>query len=428
MREIRKDAGLSGRALASATGQHFTRVSKIEHGVQTPDDDDIRAWCRACGADDQVPDLIATARAAESAYLEFRRQSRAGMKRVTGAHTAALYERTSMFRIYEHNVVPGLFQTAAYCAAMLSFWIGFLDAPDDLDAAVAARLERQKVVFDRGKRFRVVLEEQALRTWFGTAEVQAGQLGRLLELMSVPTIALGVIPLKTERSGVPAAGFWIFDDAVAALEIPTASIEVTRPDEISLYARMFSQLEEAAVHGAAARRLIVRALQELQLAQQLATSWTWQARHSYDRGKQPRGKPGFIPIWRTAMPDAYADPPALASSRVPATRSRALHPGRSGMNRDMEFSLALVTTPANCPMLLPRNQGSSSSLFGYRTRGSDPWIVRWGDGAACRDHRLLHGRAERTRGSSVPVGIRPPGFQRAKACLSGCRCALPDDR
>jgi hypothetical protein len=118
----------------------------------------------------------------------------------------------------------------------------------------------------------VVLEEQTLRTWFGTAEMQAGQLGRLLELMSVPTVSLGVIPLKTERSGVAAAGFWIFDDSVAALEIPTASIEVTRPGEISLYARMFGQLEEAAVRGAAARKLIVRALRELQLAQQLATS------------------------------------------------------------------------------------------------------------------------------------------------------------
>ena len=267
MREIRKDAGLSARALAAATGQHFTRVSKIEHGVQVPDEEDIRAWCRACGAGGQVADLMATARAVESAYLEFRRQSRAGMKRVTGAHTASLYERTSLFRIYEHNVVPGLFQTEAYCGAMLSFWVGFLEAPDDLDAAVAARMDRQRVVFDRGKTFRVVLEEQALRTWFGTAEVQAGQLGRLLELMSVPTVSLGIIPLKTERSGVPAAGFWIFDDSLAALEIPTASIEVTRPDEIGLYDRMFGHLEAAAVHGGAARRLIVGALRELQLSQ-----------------------------------------------------------------------------------------------------------------------------------------------------------------
>ena len=147
LREIRKDAGLSGRALAAATCQHFTRVSKIEHGVQAPSDQDIRDWCRTCGVEEQIPDLIATARAVQSAYLEFRRQARAGMKRVLGAHTLPLYERTTLFRIYEHNVIPGLFQTAAYCTAMLSFWIGFLDAPDDLDAAVTARMERQRVIY-----------------------------------------------------------------------------------------------------------------------------------------------------------------------------------------------------------------------------------------------------------------------------------------
>jgi len=261
--EIRKDAGLSGRALAAATGQHFTRVSKIEHGVQPPGDEDIRAWCRACGAEDQIPDLIATARAIESAYLEFRRQARAGMKRVVGAHTMPLYERTSRFRIYEHNVVPGLFQTAAYCAAMLSFWIGFLDTPADLDAAVAARMERQKVIFDAAKHFTVVLEEQTLRTWFGTAEVQAGQLGRLLEMMAVPTVSLGIVPLMTERAAVASAGFWIFDDALVALETPTASIEVTRPQEVDLYTRMFAHLQGTALFGAAARTLIIRALEEL---------------------------------------------------------------------------------------------------------------------------------------------------------------------
>ena len=263
LREIRKDAGLSGRSLAAATAQHFTRVSKIENGVQPPSDGDIRVWCLACGADDQIQDLIATARGVESAYLEFRRQARAGMKRVLGAHTLPLYERTSRFRIYEHNVIPGLFQTAAYCAEMLSFWIGFLDTPSDLDAAVAARMELQKVIFQVGKRFVVVLEEQALRTWFGTADVQAGQLGRLLEMMAVPTVSLGIIPLMTERTAVASAGFWIFDDSLVALETPTASIEVTRPQEIELYSKMFQHLRTTAVFGAAARGLIVRALGEL---------------------------------------------------------------------------------------------------------------------------------------------------------------------
>jgi hypothetical protein len=187
------------------------------------------------------------------------------MRRVLGAHTTARYERTSMFRIYEHNVIPGLFQTAAYSTAMLSFWIGFLDVPNDIDAAVAARMERQRVLFQREKHFTVVLEEQSLRTWFGTAEIQHEQLNRLLEVMSMPTVSLGIIPLMTERTAVASAGFWIFDGSMAALETPTASIEVTQPQEIELYTRMFGHLQATASYGHAARALVIKALRELTL-------------------------------------------------------------------------------------------------------------------------------------------------------------------
>ena len=61
--------------LADATGQHFTRISRIENGTQPPTDRNIRDWCTACGAADQIPDLIATAQVAESAYLDWARQS-----------------------------------------------------------------------------------------------------------------------------------------------------------------------------------------------------------------------------------------------------------------------------------------------------------------------------------------------------------------
>lgn len=263
LRELRKDAGLTARQLAESTAQHYTRVSKIEHGVQSPSDKDIREWCRVCHADDQVPDLLATLRAVESAYLEFRRQSSTGMKRVLGAHTLARYERTKLFRIYEHNVIPGLFQTAEYCSAMLSFWIKFLGVPNDLKEAVAARIERQRVIYRGGKRFIAVLEEQALRTWFGTAETQAGQLDRLLALMSLPNISLGIVPLMRERIAVGSTGFWVFDDTLVALETPTASIEVNRPQEIEQYARMFEVLKKSAVYGAAAKDVITRTIEEL---------------------------------------------------------------------------------------------------------------------------------------------------------------------
>lgn len=185
------------------------------------------------------------------------------MKRVLGPHTLQRYRQTRVFRIYEHNVIPGLFQTAEYTAAMLKFWIRFLGTSNDIEDAVAVRMERQQILQRGGKRFVVVLEEQALRTWFGTAEIQAGQLGRLLELMSLQNISLGVIPLMIERQAVASAGFWIFDDDLVALETPTASIQVTQPSECNLYARMFEVLKGSAVYGKEARALIVRILTEL---------------------------------------------------------------------------------------------------------------------------------------------------------------------
>jgi len=182
------------------------------------------------------------------------------MKRVLGAHTMERYERTRRFGVYEHNVVPGLFQTADYCAAMLGFWFRFLDAPNDLDAAVAVRMERQRVLYQRGRRIDCVLEEQALRTWFGTADVQLGQLDRLLAVMSLPTVSVGIVPMMTERQAVASAGFWMFDDELVALETPTASVTVERPEEIALYARLFEVLRGPALYGPAARGLVVAAI------------------------------------------------------------------------------------------------------------------------------------------------------------------------
>lgn len=262
LRELRKDAGLSGRDIAAATGWHFTRVSKMENGVQGLSDLDIRMWCAACGANDEVPDLIAQARTVESMYMEFRRQTRAGLKQLIQS-LAAIHERTDRFLVYEHNVIPGIFQTAGYARVLLSFWIEFLDTRNDLDAAVEARMASQSVIYRSDKRFSVILEEAAVRTQFGSPETMAGQLDRLMSVMSLPNVSVGIVPLRSDRKVVGSTGFWIYDDKLVQLETPTASIDVTQPQEISLYLRMFERLRQPAIYGREARALIVSILDEI---------------------------------------------------------------------------------------------------------------------------------------------------------------------
>ncbi|MGH3900805.1 MAG: helix-turn-helix domain-containing protein [Pseudonocardiaceae bacterium] len=70
LRDLRKDAGLTGRGLATLAGWNSSKISKIEYGKQTPTEDDIRVWCHHCQAHDQIPDLIATVRNIEAMYTE----------------------------------------------------------------------------------------------------------------------------------------------------------------------------------------------------------------------------------------------------------------------------------------------------------------------------------------------------------------------
>ena len=259
LREIRKDAGLTGRAFAAATGWHFTKVSKLENGARVPSETDVRTWCRVCRAEDQVPDLIAAARDAQLMYVEWRRKMRAGMRQ-SQALRLPLYERTRLFRLYEPGVIPGLFQTAQYAAAVIASFMKFSGVPADLDEAVAARMEWQKVIYG-DREFQVVLEEQALHTRAGGAEVMAGQLDRLLAVVSLPRVSLGVIPATAERIVMPSVGFLIFDEEMVQAETVSAWLTVTQPQELALYAKRFELLRRSAVYGGEARALMHHALE-----------------------------------------------------------------------------------------------------------------------------------------------------------------------
>jgi len=248
--------------LAASIGCHFTKVSRIENGGQTPSEQYIKALCQACHADEQIADLIASVRAIESMYIEWRRQTRAGMRRLMQA-SVPLYERTNLFRIYEHYVIPGLFQTAEYSAAILSYFADFLEIPDDVDEALRARMERQGVIYTGDRRFIVVVAEEAVRARVGTTDTMAGQLDRILAVMSLPRVSFGIIPAAAQRHTFAAVGFWIYDNAMVGVETPTAKIEVTQPREIRLYAKMFEQLKAAAVYGAEARAIVGNAVANL---------------------------------------------------------------------------------------------------------------------------------------------------------------------
>ncbi|WP_123661895.1 helix-turn-helix domain-containing protein [Actinocorallia herbida] len=263
LRDLRVRAGLSATGLARAAGWHQTKVSKLEHTITSPSVEDIRVWCRLCGAQDEAEDLIAVARTVSSAYVEWKRRQRTGLRQVQESYLP-LWERITRFRVYEPGLLPGLFQVPAYAEAVLRSVISFNRIPDDLVEAVEARMERRKVLDDLGRTFAVVIEEQALVTRYGGAATMATQLGHLLTVMARPNISLSIVPATAPREGMwPLNGFWIYDSERVITELLTAEVTITQPSEIAVYERAFAALTAAAVHGADARALIQSALRSL---------------------------------------------------------------------------------------------------------------------------------------------------------------------
>ena len=259
---IRRDAGLTGRELAARCGWSESKTSRIEGGKTVPSDADVRDWCAACGVPEQADDLVAANRSADSMYVQWRRAHRSGMRRVQ-EDLLTLYDTTKAFHIYCSNVVPGILQTPPYAEALITMITDFQNTPRDVAEAVASRVERARSLHRADHSFAILLEETVLRYRLGDASVMAGQLGRLLEVMSLPAVSLGIIPADAQRAVWPLEAFYMFDGRLVTVETLTAEINVTAPSEVQDYARAFAELARTAVHGAPARAIVAAAINAL---------------------------------------------------------------------------------------------------------------------------------------------------------------------
>ncbi|WP_406038691.1 DUF5753 domain-containing protein [Micromonospora sp. NBC_00898] len=167
-----------------------------------------------------------------------------------------------LIRHFETVYVPGLLQTADYARRVLAEMVELhnLDTAD-VDAAVATRMQRQHLLYDTSKRFEFLLAEPVLRWLLPPPDAMRGQLDRLQTVVGVPNIRFGILPLGVPLATTPQNSFQMYDD-VAIVE--TFIGETTyRDDEAATYAKAIERLWNEAVTGEDARRLIVRAAQDL---------------------------------------------------------------------------------------------------------------------------------------------------------------------
>ncbi|MGA5701412.1 helix-turn-helix domain-containing protein [Peterkaempfera bronchialis] len=263
LRELAQDAGLEGKGLAALCGWHPSKVSRIATGRTRPSEDDIRLWCAACGAEDQMPDLLASLRDVEGMWRTWRRLERAGLRH-SQTERLPLYERTQRFRSYSSWAFPGLLQTYQYTEDVLRMIQKQRVTLDDVADAVAARMERQRVIREGRRAFSFLVEESVLRNSLSSAEAHDEQLAHIMTVIGLANVSIGVIPMRGQRTRLPVENFWIYDSTQVNVELVSGYLTLTQPSEIEAYSETFSRMAEMAVYGAKAKALINRAREAIQ--------------------------------------------------------------------------------------------------------------------------------------------------------------------
>ncbi len=263
LRELRQQAGLSGRRLAESLAWPPSKISKLENGQQTPSDDDIRGWTQATGSADEAEALLVSLHTLEVQHAEWRRLLRGGF-RPRQHELSKLDQLTRRFRVFEATVIPGLLQTSEYARTRFTETARRVKGVTDINEAVQARMQRQEVLYQPDKRFHFVLTEAALRMRLCPPAVMLGQLDRLMSLAALPSVRLGIIGFDAQYGAAgPWHGFWLYDNDRVLVETFSAVLDLRQQQEVELYANAFAQLADIASYGRAARAVIAKTIDEL---------------------------------------------------------------------------------------------------------------------------------------------------------------------
>jgi len=260
---LRETAGLTGKDLATAVGWAPSKVSRIEHGKQTPTAADIDTWVRACNANAATEqELLHLLEDVQITHRDWRRRMRLGQAAAQSDYVD-LVQTSTVFRHFETVYIPGPLQTPEYARRILieSARLHHVEV-DDLDESVRQRMLRQQWLHDPTKRFEFLLAEPVLRWQLCPADVMRDQLDRLQTVIGLTTIRFGILPLGVELATAPQNSFAMYDDLVLVETFVGESIQGA--DDAAKYADVMELLWAEAVTGPAARRLIVSAANALQ--------------------------------------------------------------------------------------------------------------------------------------------------------------------
>ncbi|MGW2484030.1 Scr1 family TA system antitoxin-like transcriptional regulator [Streptomyces sp. NPDC001571] len=219
LKHLRKQAGLSGVRLAARCNMSQSKISRIEGNKARPSLLDVEQLLRGLEASPAMAaEVMALARIAQTEWQDGRTLRRKGLDKKQ-VQLAGLEATSTMFRYFLLSMITGLLATPEYVRASLS-----AAPPEQQAKAVAMKLDRQRVLFDRSKTFTFLLTEQAVRYPLIPPDELAIQIDRLASLSRQPNIRLGIIPTGTHLGPGALNTFTVYDETLATAELDLGAI------------------------------------------------------------------------------------------------------------------------------------------------------------------------------------------------------------
>ncbi|MFJ1597952.1 helix-turn-helix domain-containing protein [Streptomyces sp. NPDC088261] len=254
MRALRKASGTTGDAVARRASMSAGKLSKIENGRTLPTVQDVDLILSALGASEEVKEqFLTTARAEVTEATAWRLLRRMGPWKHQNT-IRAIEAGTTVLRLFQGQLIPGLLQTPEYASAVFSLPPAL---PDETRArTVAARLERQTTLYQDGRSFRFIICEHVLRWLISEPAVMAVQLDRLVSLSRLPNVSIGIVPLAGRMPDFPMTCFSIHDDRLVLVETFHSEVTTREPRDVQTYVDTFERFAEVALYGGAMRTLV----------------------------------------------------------------------------------------------------------------------------------------------------------------------------
>ena len=245
VRTLRRNAGITGVELARLVGVSQSRISRIETGHLVPQANEVDRVADALEVDAKTrTQLHDQARAARSTMRSWRALHAEGIAKHQG-DIARMEQTAAKLRLFQPNLVPGLMQTAEYARHAMEL----ATDSQDIGLALARRIARQSMLYERGKSFDFLITEGALRWRIVPTDIHVGQLNHLASLATLKNVSVGVIPWHAPVAALQNTMFCLLDDRMAYVELLGGEVVTEDRQDIEQYAATFAALGDAAVTG-----------------------------------------------------------------------------------------------------------------------------------------------------------------------------------